>query len=52
MVNLFEEEEKSNVEENTPLAARMAPKTLDEFIGQSHILGHGKITDLRLPETS
>src|SRR5689334_6383936 len=25
-----------------PLATRMRPRTLDEFIGQSHILGVGK----------
>jgi putative ATPase len=28
---------------NTPLAARMRPKTLDGFVGQKHILGTGKI---------
>ena len=26
-----------------PLAARMRPRTLDEFIGQPHILGEGKL---------
>ena len=26
-----------------PLAARLRPKTLDEYVGQSHILGHGKV---------
>ncbi len=26
-----------------PLATRMRPETLDEYIGQTHILGHGKI---------
>ena len=26
-----------------PLAARMRPRTLDEFIGQAHILGHGRL---------
>lgn len=28
---------------NAPLAARMRPRTLDEFIGQEHILGKGKL---------
>lgn len=28
---------------NQPLAARMAPKTLDEFSGQEHLLGPGKM---------
>lgn len=26
-----------------PLADRMRPRTLDEFVGQSHIVGHGKL---------
>src|SRR4051812_29192899 len=26
-----------------PLAARMRPRTLDEFVGQSHILGPGQL---------
>ena len=26
-----------------PLAARMRPRTLDEFVGQEHILGHGRL---------
>ena len=43
MADLFEDEEKNNVEKNAPLALRMAPKTLEEFVGQNHILGHGKI---------
>ena len=28
---------------NEPLASRMRPKTLDEFVGQKHIIGEGKI---------
>ncbi|MFO8053306.1 MAG: replication-associated recombination protein A [Candidatus Omnitrophota bacterium] len=28
---------------NTPLAVRMRPKSLDQFAGQKHILGEGKI---------
>ena len=28
---------------NTPLASRMRPRTLDEFIGQEHLLGEGKL---------
>ena len=26
-----------------PLAARMRPRTLDEYVGQSHILGPGQL---------
>ncbi len=29
--------------QNIPLAARMRPRTLDEFIGQSHIVGPGRL---------
>ena len=28
---------------NQPLADRMRPRTLDEFIGQKHIVGPGKL---------
>lgn len=28
---------------NAPLAYRMAPRTLDEYIGQEHIIGQGKL---------
>jgi putative ATPase len=31
------------VQGNTPLAARMRPMSLDEFVGQDHILGPGKL---------
>ncbi|MBI4372655.1 MAG: replication-associated recombination protein A, partial [Candidatus Omnitrophica bacterium] len=30
-------------EAHAPLASRMRPKTLDEFIGQHHLLGEGKL---------
>jgi len=30
-------------EESLPLAYRMCPKTLDEYVGQRHILGPGKL---------
>ena len=29
--------------ENIPLASRIRPRTLEEFVGQSHLLGEGKI---------
>lgn len=32
----------SGEEDFRPLAARMRPQTLDQYIGQQHILGHGK----------
>lgn len=30
-------------EQNTPLANRVRPTTIDEFIGQKHLLGPGKV---------
>lgn len=30
-------------EENQPLASRLRPKNLDEFVGQTHLIGEGKI---------
>jgi len=33
----------SNNRQNTPLASRVRPQTLDQFGGQTHLLGAGKI---------
>ena len=30
-------------ESSQPLAARLRPQTLDEFVGQQHLLGPGKV---------
>ena len=35
--------EESSVDPGTPLAARMRPRSLDEYFGQAHILGPGKL---------
>src|SRR5512143_4018889 len=40
---LFEENERESVKREAPLADRMRPHTLDEFVGQEHLLGKGKI---------
>ena len=40
---LFEAREKVNLESAAPLAARMRPRTLEEFVGQKHFLGPGKL---------
>ncbi|GIW99501.1 MAG: ATPase AAA [Pirellulaceae bacterium] len=42
-MNLFAHQEAENVERHRPLAARMRPRSLDEFVGQQHILGPGKM---------
>src|SRR4051812_29224412 len=43
MPSLFDAEEQANRRRAQPLAARMRPATLDEFVGQSHFLGEGKL---------
>src|SRR6187402_2516893 len=34
---------KAAMAADAPLAARMRPRTLDEYVGQQHILGPGKL---------
>jgi putative ATPase len=40
--DLFAAQRAANLRKAQPLAARMRPRTLDEFIGQEHFLGPGK----------
>lgn len=42
-MDLFAHAEKGNREKALPLAARMRPRTLKEFVGQTHILAPGKL---------
>ena len=42
-MSLFAAAEADHVDAARPLAARMRPRTLDEFAGQSHLLGEGKL---------
>jgi len=41
--DLFNRKERDLVEREAPLADRIRPKTLEEFVGQEHILGQGKV---------
>lgn len=43
-------DQKGNHGKNTPLAVRMRPKTLDEFVGQRHLLGDGSLLRTALEE--
>ncbi len=38
-MDLFEYQRKKNMKKESPLASRMRPKTLEQFIGQEHIIG-------------
>ena len=43
IMSLFEAAEAQNFRGAQPLAARMRPATLEEFVGQQHFLGEGKL---------
>jgi len=43
MSHLFAAEENKSRRKAEPLAVRMRPQTLDEFVGQEHFLGEGKL---------
>ena len=40
-MDLFEYMRSNKQEKDSPLASRLRPKTLDEVVGQSHIIGEG-----------
>jgi putative ATPase len=42
-MSLFAAQEAENRRRAEPLASRMRPRTLDEFVGQEHFLGEGKL---------
>ena len=42
-MDLFEYMRSTNLEKESPLAARMRPRTLDEVVGQEHIIGKDKL---------
>jgi putative ATPase len=43
MNDLFQHAMNERMQQEAPLAARMRPKTFDDFIGQEHIIGEGKL---------
>lgn len=40
---LFSRQEQESLQARAPLAVRMRPSTLDEFVGQKHFVGEGKL---------
>ncbi len=42
-MDLFEHSRQEQIRREAPLAARMRPRTLDEFVGQEHIVGQGRL---------
>ena len=43
MTDLFDHALQERMKSEAPLAARMRPRTLEEFVGQEHIVGPGKL---------
>ena len=42
-MDLFDYMREKNLEKESPLASRLRPVTLDEVVGQQHIIGKGKL---------
>ncbi len=42
-MDLFDYMRSANMEKESPLAARMRPRTLEEVVGQEHIVGRDKL---------
>jgi putative ATPase len=42
-MNLFHASEEANRKQAQPLAARLRPRSVDEFVGQEHFFGPGKL---------
>ncbi|MFO7695824.1 MAG: AAA family ATPase [Anaerolineae bacterium] len=42
-MDLFEHGRQAQIEREAPLAARMRPRTMDEFVGQEHVVGQGRL---------
>ena len=42
-MDLFDYMREQNMEKESPLAARLRPTTLDEVVGQEHIIGKDKL---------
>jgi len=43
MSDLWQQRREANRQAAAPLAQRMRPRTLEEFVGQEHFLGPGKL---------
>jgi len=42
-MDLFEKRYQETLGKEAPLAARMRPRTLEEFVGQEHVIGRGRV---------
>jgi len=42
-MDLFESNRRQHLASRGPLAARMRPRSLDEMVGQEHVVGEGTL---------
>src|SRR5665811_645834 len=42
-MDLFELQQEKNLRKDAPLAERLKPEKLEDYVGQEHILGKGKL---------
>src|SRR5713226_5815811 len=42
-IDLFQKVHEANLRQAQPLAARMRPRSVEEFVGQEHFFGPGKL---------
>lgn len=40
---IFDAQRDQTLRDQAPLAARMRPRSLDEFVGQEHLVGEGRL---------
>ena len=50
MSDLFSDAARERLDEVAPLALRLRPKTLNEFVGQEQVLGEGSALRLAIAE--
>ncbi len=50
MSDLFSDAARERLDEVAPLALRLRPRTLEEFVGQEHVLGEGSALRLAIAE--
>ncbi len=51
-MDLFDYMTETTMEKESPLASRMRPTTLDEVVGQQHIIGKESCSTVRSRRTS
>ena len=48
--SLFEKRAREYYQRNAPLAERMRPRTIEDFVGQDHLIGEGRAVRLAIDE--